>query len=99
MSGQAQISDVAEGVCALNGPLTFGSCASIWRQLQVGGALRSACSVNLAEVAAADSAGLALLLAWRASRIAAGGDLRFDDVPQRLQLLARLSGAEGLLTD
>jgi ABC-type transporter Mla MlaB component len=93
----AQLHDAGDGACTISGPLTFGSCAALWQQLQTGGALRSARSADLSGVEVADSAGLALLLAWRAARLDAGGDLRLGSVPQRLRLLARLTGAEGLL--
>jgi phospholipid transport system transporter-binding protein len=95
----ARLRDTGNGACEVSGPLTFSSCDALWRALESGGALRSARSADLSGVDAADSAGLALLLAWRAARIEAGGDLQFDAVPQRLRLLARLTGAEPLLDD
>lgn len=95
----AVLRDAGADACEVSGPLTFRSCDALWRALERGGALRSARSADLSGVDAADSAGLALLLAWRAARIGAGGDLRFQAVPQRLRLLARLTGAEGMLED
>lgn len=79
------------------GALTFATCDAVWRQLSASGALRGMGRVDLSGVSDADSAGLALLLAWRAARRAAGGDVAFDGVPERLRLLARLTGAEPLL--
>jgi phospholipid transport system transporter-binding protein len=93
----AQLRDVGNGECVVSGALTFRSCDALWAALEAGGALHSARQADLSGVDAADSAGLALLLAWRAARIGAGGDLRFDSVPQRVRLLARLTGAEALL--
>ncbi|MEY2854387.1 MAG: hypothetical protein RL030_1519 [Pseudomonadota bacterium] len=95
----AQLRDAGNGECEVSGPLTFASCDALWRSLESGGALRATRRADLSGVDAADSAGLALLLAWRAARIEAGGDLQFDAVPQRLRLLARLTGAEALLED
>lgn len=95
----ARLRDAGNGACELSGPLTLSSCDALWRALESGGALRSARSADLSGVDDADSAGLALLLAWRAARIGAGGDLQFRALPQRLRLLARLTGAETLLDD
>jgi phospholipid transport system transporter-binding protein len=95
----ARLRDAGNGACEVSGPLTFSSCDALWRALESGGALRSARSADLSGVDGADSAGLALLLAWRAARIEAGGDLQFEAVPQRLRLLARLTGAEALIDD
>jgi hypothetical protein len=39
-----------------------------------------------------------LLLAWRANRLHAGGDLGFTGIPARLNALAALTGAQGALS-
>ena len=86
------------GRCALVGALTIAGCAALWDELATAGALRNTTQADLSGVDAADSAGLALLIAWRAECRQAGGDLRFDAVPGRLLALAQLTGAEALLT-
>lgn len=95
----AQLRDAGNGACSVSGSLTFASCDALWRELESAGALRTARSADLSGVDGADSAGLALLLAWRAARIEAGGDLAFNSVPERVRLLARLAGAEAMLGD
>ncbi|MGC4028131.1 MAG: STAS domain-containing protein [Steroidobacteraceae bacterium] len=89
--------DGSDGRCVLAGALDFASVAQVWQGLASGGWLKSAQSADLSAVTAADSAGLALLVAWRAARERAGGTLRFQGVPERLQALARLTEAQSLL--
>ena len=88
----------ADGRCSISGALTIAGCAALWRELELAGALREATQADLSAVEAADSAGLALLVAWRAERRRAGGELRFDAVPDRVLALARLTDAESLLS-
>jgi phospholipid transport system transporter-binding protein len=52
---------------------------------------------DLTGVTAADSAGLALLIDWLAVARARGRTLRYTQVPQSLQALARMSDVESLL--
>jgi len=85
------------GGCALSGELTFATVPQLWRELQRGGLLASATMADLSAVSDADSAGLALLVAWRAHRRAAGADVGFVAPPARLMALARLTGAETIL--
>lgn len=93
----AQLADRGEGRCVLSGALTLETAPWLWQQLQGGSLLSSARSAELSGVTDADSAGLALLVAWRASCKAAGADLRFENVPGRLVALARLTEAQALL--
>ncbi len=86
-----------DGRCAVSGALGFATVSGFWRELEAGGWLKSAQTVDLSAVTSADSAGLALLIAWRAARRRAGGTLRFEAVPERLQALARLTDAQSLL--
>lgn len=97
MAGEALQLTGREGRCVLSGDLGFGTVPGLWRTLGADGWLRSAQIVDLSAVTAADSAGLALLVAWRAAREREGGKLRFEAVPERLQALAHLTGAQSLL--
>ncbi len=54
------------GDASLSGELTFATVPQLWRDLERGGLLRSATVADLSAVSDADSAGLALLVAWRA---------------------------------
>lgn len=53
--------------------------------------------VDLSDLVDADSATLAVLIAWVAQARARGGELRYHNAPQTLLNLARLSDVDGLL--
>jgi phospholipid transport system transporter-binding protein len=93
----AQLAERGEGRCALSGALTFETAPWLWQQLRAGNLLTAARHADLSEVTDADSAGLALLVAWRAGCRREGGDLAFQAVPDRLLALARLTDAQTLL--
>ena len=93
----AQLAERGEGRCTLAGSLTLETAPWLWRELRTGGLLAGATEADLAGVTESDSAGLALLVAWRATRKQAGGDVTFTGLPQRLQLLAALTGAQAAL--
>jgi ABC-type transporter Mla MlaB component len=54
-------------------------------------------TVDLSELADADSATLAVLIAWAAQARTRGVELRYQNAPQALRNLARLSDVDGLL--
>jgi len=93
----ASITQQAAGRCALAGDLTLATAGELWKLLRSSGLLHSADSVDASGVADSDSAGLALLIAWRAARIKAGGDLAITSLPARLSALARITEAEGIV--
>ncbi|HMA11265.1 MAG TPA: STAS domain-containing protein [Steroidobacteraceae bacterium] len=93
----AELAEKGEGRCAVSGALTFETAPWLWQQLQEGAWLTRAREADLSGVTTADSAGLALLIAWRAAALAGGGALKFGAVPERLLALARLTDAEALL--
>jgi phospholipid transport system transporter-binding protein len=93
-----QLAEKGDGQCAISGELCFETAGWLWQQLREGDWLTRARMADLSGVTTADSAGLALLIAWRASTVASGGSLRFEAVPGRLIALARLTDAEALLS-
>jgi phospholipid transport system transporter-binding protein len=93
----AQLAERSEGQCALAGALTLETVPWLWRELQQTTLLDRAREADLSGVDQADSAGLALIITWRARCKSQGGELRLTGVPTRLLALARLTGAEGLL--
>jgi anti-anti-sigma factor len=95
--GISELADRGGGRCELSGELTLASVPWLWQELSEGGLLGGAREADLAGVAAADSAGLALLVAWKAECRRNGGELRFSAVPPRLAALAALTGAQDLL--
>jgi phospholipid transport system transporter-binding protein len=93
----AQLAERGAGRCTVSGSLTLETAPWLWRELTSGGLLTSASEADLSGVSESDSAGLALLVAWRASRRKAGGELQFANPPQRLLALAALTDAQGAL--
>lgn len=87
----------ADGCLRLSGRLGSAEVSALyrdslaWRQ----GGLPEL--VDLAEVKAADSSALALLLEWRTWAEQAGRPIRFVNVPRSLCVMASLSQIEGLL--
>lgn len=97
MSHTAQLAERGEGRCTLSGALTLETVPWLWKQLQVGGLLAGAREADLSGVTESDSAGLAMLLAWRANCRKAGSDLCFAFIPARMDALAALTGARPAL--
>lgn len=93
----AQLAERGEGRCTLAGSLTLETVPWLWRELRGGGLLSTATEADLSELTESDSTGLALLVTWRAIRKRAGGDVTFNGVPERLRLLAALTGAQAVL--
>lgn len=79
------------------GELDFGTAAAALRAglalLPRGGR----CTIDLAGVTSADSAGLAVLVEWLAAATERGGSLSFESVPAQLRAIARISDLETLL--
>ncbi len=53
--------------------------------------------IDLSDVAASDSSGLALLIEWLSAAKSAKRTLRYENIPEQLKQLARLSEVEELL--
>ncbi len=97
MRAAADLAEKGEGRCAIAGALTMEIAPWLWQQLKAGGLLTTAIEADLTGVTDADSAGLALLVAWRGSCAAAGGNLGYRGLPARIMALAQLTGAESAL--
>jgi phospholipid transport system transporter-binding protein len=98
ISDRAVTLDLLEGErAAVKGSLDFRTVGEL---LSVGSEAIDAgraAFIDLAGVTHSDSAGLALLLEWMSVARAAKRALRYENVPQQLQQLARLSEVEELL--
>ena len=89
--------DLDEDGCArLAGELTFESVPGLYLHAQrvLPETMKS---IDLSAVTAVDSAGLALLLEWQASRKSSSAALTFINAPSSLLSLASLSEATELL--
>jgi phospholipid transport system transporter-binding protein len=78
------------------GELTF---ATAGQALQDGLALLPAgpCTIDLAGITSADSAGLAVLIEWLSVANERGSTLAFEAVPAQLRAIARISDLEELI--
>lgn len=95
------ITEQADGVFRLSGPLTFpfvrAACTDGVRRLAASTA--PVLELDCREVAEVDSAGLALLVEWLAWARACGRRMRISGTPQHLRELAAISEVDGLLAD
>lgn len=97
MPTAADVHVTADGVVQLSGRLgldTVGALAERGAELFAG---RATASIDLAGVEHADSAGLALLLAWQRAARRAGCTLRFRHVPATLLAIAETCGVDRVL--
>jgi phospholipid transport system transporter-binding protein len=85
------------GGAALTGTLSFASAGRLLPRGVASISSGQIRSVDLAAVAGADSAGLALLIEWLSVAKAAGKSLQYENVPAQLLQLAKLSDVEALL--
>ena len=85
------------GACRLAGELDFAAAGEL--HARTGELLGSAAEVtlDLADVSAVSSAGLALLLEWQRQAHRRGVRLRITGLPEQARRLARLSEVEGLV--
>jgi len=92
--------DVAddEGVVRLTGTLDFATVPDLHRATHGLLSGRDALIVDVSAVGQVNSAGVALLLEWLAEARRRGCDLSFRGLPESVLAVARLSGAEHLLT-
>jgi len=81
---------------SLSGALTMDSAARVLAE-SIGATLPASGVISLAGVDRVDSAGVAVLLAWKRRAAAEGRALSFADVPASLAALAELYGVVELL--
>jgi phospholipid transport system transporter-binding protein len=87
-----------DGNAGISGELTFESVPGLFREAAPLFAHAPAVPlIDLAEVTAVDSAGLALLLEWQANRKASNTPFRVVNAPPSLISLAQLADATDLL--
>jgi phospholipid transport system transporter-binding protein len=85
------------GTLRLRGAISFANAAqALAAPPQVPGS-GAALNLDLAALESADSATLAVLIAWSAQAFRRGAALRYHRAPQGLRNLAKLADVEGLL--
>ena len=87
------------GTLRVSGAISYTNAADALARLPVTrvGKASTAVDVDLSGLKHADSATLAVLIAWAARVKKLGGELRLRNAPQALRNLAHLSDLEGLL--
>lgn len=85
------------GTLRVSGAITFTNAARALAHLPQAPRAGTPLAIDLAALENADSATLAVLIAWLATTRARGGELRYLRAPQGLRNLAHLCDVDGLL--
>ena len=96
--GSYELVDLGEGRFALSGDMTFATAEQILRQSEEPFSEHTRLEIDLSGVERADSAGLALLLEWITWANHSVREIRFLDMPTRVQAIAETTEVEKLLT-
>ena len=84
-------------VHALSGPLTFDSVPDIYSTSRSWFSAGTSMTIDLHQVAQADSAGLALLIEWLRWARKAGSSLTYTNIPPQMLELIRVNGLQDTL--
>lgn len=91
------IEDHGDGRFAVSGELTFDTAEKILKASETMFDDHTQLEVDLAEVTASDSAGLALLLEWVTWANHSVREIRFTGMPEKILAIARTTEVESLL--
>jgi phospholipid transport system transporter-binding protein len=91
------IQDLGAGQFALAGELSFASVKQALRQTANLLDSPNRTVFDLAEIAKADSAGLALMLEWLRQADASGVELHYAQLPGQLLAMAQVAGIDSIL--
>jgi phospholipid transport system transporter-binding protein len=94
-----ELQETAQGKYAARGPLTFATARQA-RELGLAALKATGASqleVDCSGIASADSAGMTVLLDWLAFAKRTGRSLRFANLPEQVQAIARISDVLELL--
>jgi len=92
------IEDLGDGRFTLSGEMTFDTSEKILRASERLFEEHTQIEVDLSEITASDSAGLALLLEWVTWANHSVREIRFIDMPEKVLAIARTTEVEQLLT-
>ena len=93
----AQINKLGDGRMQLTGVLNLDSVNALLGEIEALDYDTPSLTVDLKTVERADSAGVALLVAWMRSARRAQRDIRFLNMPAQMLNIARVSGLDSLL--
>jgi len=94
-----ELNKTAEGAFELVGEMSFDTAAQILKSSERDFAQLAETQVNLSQVSKADSAGLALLLEWKAQARRRNAEIRFVALPESLLAIAKATEVSNLLAD
>ncbi|AGS39160.1 MAG: phospholipid transport system transporter-binding protein [Cycloclasticus pugetii] len=86
-----------EGVICVSGTLGFDHVAALLLASEPFFAGQADLAFNLNSVEKTDSAGLALLVEWMAMAQRSGQGICFQEIPEQMLEIARVSGLDGIL--
>ena len=92
-----ELQDHGEGRFSLKGHMSFDTANLILKASEAVFAKHAILQVDMSGVEKADSAGLALLLEWKALAADRGARIDYTDVPDSLVAIARTSEVSDLL--
>ncbi len=92
-----ELKDLGGGRFALNGAMTFDTVASILRKGEKLFEPHTRLEMDLAGVTDTDSAGLALLLEWITWANHTVREIRFSNMPARIEAIAKTTEVDNLL--
>ena len=90
-------SELADGRFELAGAMSFETADRILRSSERLFRGRRELSIDFSGVDDADSAGLALLIEWKARARRDGGEIRFSGLPQSILAIARTAEVDHLI--
>ena len=96
---KAKLESLGDGRFRVSGILDASTVTGILEESSRKFAGHSGITVDLSLVKESDSAGLALLLEWLRLARGGGGKIYFQDVPQQIMALARISEVDDLLLE
>ena len=91
------LKDLGDGRFALHGEMSFDTADKILRSSDAVFGAHESLEVDLREVSRADSAGLALLLEWKARAMSRNATIRFVEIPASVLAIARTTEVGDLI--
>ena len=92
------IEDLGDGKFAVSGDVTFETAEKILKATEGAFDDYTQLEIDLADVTASDSAGLALLLEWVTWANHSVREIRFANIPEKILAIAKTTEVEPLLT-
>lgn len=93
-----ELEDLGDGKFALRGEMSFDTAGKILRESEEPFEAHTRIEVDLSGVEKTDSAGLALLLEWITWANHTVREIRFREIPERIDAIAKVTEVEELLS-